>query len=123
VGLCFILALFFAPLVRLVGGGVLADGVVYNPITAPVLILVGCLMLSNATRIPFDDASEAIPAFLTLIGIPLSYNIAYGLALGFISYPVLKLFGGRGKEVSIVVYVVAAVLALGLYFKEIYFKG
>ena len=123
VGLCFILALFFSPLVRLVGGGVMANGVVYNPITAPVLILVGCLMLSNVTRIPFQDASEAIPAFLTLIGIPLSYNIAYGLALGFISYPVLKLLGGRGKEVSIVVYVVAAILALGLYFKEIYFKG
>jgi AGZA family xanthine/uracil permease-like MFS transporter len=123
VGLCFLLALFFSPLVRLVGGGVVVDGAVYNPITAPVLILVGCLMLSNVRRIPFDDPSEAIPAFLTVVGIPLSYNIAYGLALGFIAYPVLKLLGGRGKEVSVVVYAVAAVLALGLYFKEIYFTG
>jgi len=121
VGSLFLLAIFFAPLVRLVGGGIQVDGVVYNPITAPVLILVGCLMLSNITRIDFSDYSEAIPAFLTIIGTPLTYNIAYGLALGFISYPVLKLLGGRGREVSVVVYIVAVVMAMGLFFKESYF--
>jgi AGZA family xanthine/uracil permease-like MFS transporter len=121
VGLLFILALFFSPLVRLVGGGVVVDGAVYNPITAPPLILVGCLMLSNVTRIRFDDPSEAIPAFLTIVGTPLTYNVAYGLALGFVSYPLLKLLGGKGREVSVVVYVIAAVLALGLVFKEMYF--
>jgi AGZA family xanthine/uracil permease-like MFS transporter len=121
VGLLFLLALFFSPLVRLIGGGIEVDGAVYNPITAPVLILVGCLMLGNVTRIDFSDYSEAIPAFLTIIGTPLTYNIAYGLALGFISYPLLKLLGGRGREVSVVVYVVAVVMALGLFFKEMYF--
>jgi len=121
VGLLFLLALFFSPLVRLIGGGIEVDGTVYNPITAPVLILVGCLMLGNVTRIDFSDYSEAIPAFLTIIGTPLTYNIAYGLALGFISYPLLKLLGGRGREVSGVVYIVAVVMALGLFFKETYF--
>ena len=122
VGLLFLLALFFSPLVRLVGGGILVGGVVYNPITAPVLIIVGCLMLANLTKIQFDDYTESIPAFLTLLGIPLTYNIAYGLALGFILYPLLKLLGGKRKDVSLLVYIVAIILALGFYFKEVYFK-
>jgi AGZA family xanthine/uracil permease-like MFS transporter len=123
VGLLFLLALFFAPVVRLVGGGIMVDGAVYNPITAPALILVGSLMLANVARIRWEDHAEGIPAFLTIIGIPLTYNVAYGLALGFISYPLLKLLGGRGREVSGVVYVIALILALGLVFKEIYFKS
>jgi AGZA family xanthine/uracil permease-like MFS transporter len=109
--------------VRLVGGGIIVDGAVYNPITAPALILVGSLMLANVARIRWEDHAEGIPAFLTIIGIPLTYNVAYGLALGFISYPLLKLLGGRGREVSGVVYVIALILALGLVFKEIYFRS
>jgi len=123
VGLLFLLALFFAPVVRLVGGGIMVDDAVYNPITAPALILVGSLMLANVSRIRWEDHAEGIPAFLTIIGIPLTYNVAYGLALGFISYPLLKLLGGRGREVSGVVYVIALILALGLVFKEIYFAS
>lgn len=123
VGLLFLLALFFAPVVRLVGGGIMVDGAVYNPITAPALILVGSLMLANVSRIRWEDHAEGLPAFLTIIGIPLTYNVAYGLALGFISYPLLKLLGGRGREVSGVVYIIALILALGLVFKEIYFES
>jgi AGZA family xanthine/uracil permease-like MFS transporter len=123
VGLLFLLALFFAPVVRLVGGGIMVDGAVYNPITAPALILVGSLMLANVSRIRWEDHAEGIPAFLTIIGIPLTYNVAYGLALGFISYPLLKLLGGRGREVSGVVYIIALILALGLVFKEMYFQS
>jgi AGZA family xanthine/uracil permease-like MFS transporter len=122
-GLLFLLALFFSPLVRLVGGGIADGAAVYNPVTAPVLIIVGCLMLSHMAKLNPEDPSESIPAFLTIIGTPLTFNIAYGLALGFISYPLLKLLGGRGKEVSTTVYVIAVILALGLYFKETYFLG
>src|SRR5439155_6245328 len=86
----FIVALFFSPLIAMVGS--------YPPITAPALVIVGAMMLQNVTKIDWADYTEMIPAFLTLIGIPLSYSIADGLALGFISYPVIKFFSGRGRE-------------------------
>ena len=98
----FLLALFFSPLIAMVGS--------YPPITAPALVVVGAMMMRNVTRIDWDDYSESVPAFLTLIGIPLSYSIADGLSLGFISYPVIKFFSGRGKEIGWLTYVLAAVL-------------
>ncbi len=122
IGLLFILTIFFSPLIRLIGGGIVVGGHPYNPITAPVLIIVGCLMLSLFKEIRTDDMTESVPAFLTLMATPLTYNIAYGLALGFISYPLLKLLAGRGKEVRPVVYIIAIILAVGLVFKELQFK-
>lgn len=98
----FLLALFFGPLIAMVGS--------YPPITAPALVIVGAMMIQNVTNVDWKDYSESIPAFLTLIGIPLSYSIADGLALGSISYPVIKFFSGRGKEVGWLTYVLAAIL-------------
>jgi AGZA family xanthine/uracil permease-like MFS transporter len=98
----FLLALFFSPLIAMVGS--------YPPITAPALVIVGAMMMQNVTKIDWQDYSESIPAFLTLIGIPLSYSIADGLALGFISYPIVKLFSGRGREIGWLTYVLAIVL-------------
>jgi adenine/guanine/hypoxanthine permease len=110
-GLLFLLALFFFPLVKMVGGGVeVAEGVFLHPVTAPVMILVGSMMVRSVKEIPWDDHAEAIPAFLVILGIPLTYSIADGLALGFIAYPVLKLFSGRGREISALVYVLAVLL-------------
>lgn len=106
VAILFLLALFFSPIIAMVGS--------YPLITAPALILVGAMMMRNVSKIEWNDYSEAIPAFLALIGIPLSYSIADGLALGFISYPVLKLFSGRHKEVTWLSYVLA--IALVFYF-------
>jgi AGZA family xanthine/uracil permease-like MFS transporter len=100
----FLLALFFSPLIAMIGS--------YPPITAPALVLVGAMMMQNVTRIDWQDASEALPAFLTLLGIPLSYSIADGLALGFISYPLIKLLCGRGREIGWLTYVLAVVLVL-----------
>jgi AGZA family xanthine/uracil permease-like MFS transporter len=88
----FLLALFFSPLIAMVGS--------YPPITAPALVMVGAMMIRNVTKIDWNDATESVPAFLTMIGIPLSYSIADGLALGFISYPVIKLLSGRGREAA-----------------------
>jgi adenine/guanine/hypoxanthine permease len=102
VGLLFLLALLFGPLVRMIGG--------YAPLTAPALVLVGTMMIQNARKIAWDDPSEAIPVFLTIVGIPLSYSIADGLALGFVSYPAVKLLGGRGREVGWLTYVMGALL-------------
>ncbi len=98
----FVLAIFFSPIVAMVGS--------YAPITAPALVLVGAMMIQNVRKIDWDDYSECIPAFLTMIGIPLTYSIADGLALGFISYPVIKLLGGRGKSISWLMYLLGAVL-------------
>ncbi len=109
-GLLFLAALFLGPLVSMIAK---------NPaITAPALVMVGALMLRNTSRIDWEDASEAIPAALVILGIPLSYSIANGLSLGFISYPVIKLLSGKGKTVSPVVYLLAVILVL--YFVCVY---
>jgi AGZA family xanthine/uracil permease-like MFS transporter len=98
----FLLALFFSPLAQMVGS--------YPPITAPALVMVGAMMIQNVARIDWQDYTESIPAFLILLGIPLSYSIADGLALGLICYPVLKLLAGKGKSVGWLAYVLALVL-------------
>jgi len=98
----FLLALFFSPVVEMLGG--------YAPVTAPALVLVGGMMLRNVRHIDWDDYTELLPAFLVLLGIPLSYSIADGLALGFIAYPLLKLLAGRAGEVRRVAWLVAALL-------------
>jgi len=100
--LFFLLALFFSPLVRLVTA--------CAAVTAPALVIVGAMMMRNARAIDWSDYTESIPAFLTLTGIPLTWSIADGLALGFLSYPLLKLCTGRARETSWLMYVIAAVL-------------
>ena len=104
----FLLTLFFSPLVMMVGS--------YPPITAPALVIVGAMMIRNVTKVDWDDYTESVPAFLTIIGIPLTYSIADGLALGFISHPILKLFTGRGRETGWLTYVLAAVLVFYFVF-------
>jgi AGZA family xanthine/uracil permease-like MFS transporter len=105
----FLLALFFHPLVRTIGGGYpLADGVVLYPIVGPALILVGVMMMEGVRHIRWDDFTEAFPAFLTLITMPLAVSITDGIAFGFISYAGLKLATGRGRDVDWLVYAFAA---------------
>jgi AGZA family xanthine/uracil permease-like MFS transporter len=89
-GVLFLAALPFLPLVAMIGS--------YPPITAPALVLVGALMLRAVVDIDWDDATEGLPAFLTLVGIPFTYSIADGIALGLIAYPILKVAAGRGHE-------------------------
>ncbi len=102
VGVLFLSALVFAPLVAMVGG--------YAPITASALVMVGTLMATNIRKIDWDDFTECLPAFLIMIGIPLTHSIADGLALGFISYPVIKLLSGRPREANWLMYVLAATM-------------
>jgi AGZA family xanthine/uracil permease-like MFS transporter len=111
-GLLFLLALLFGPLVRMMAS--------YPPLTAPALVIVGAMMMQSARRVEWDDASEAIPVFLTMAGIPLSASIADGLALGFVSYPVVKLLSGRGRDVRLVAYVMAALLVV--YFLTVRYR-
>jgi AGZA family xanthine/uracil permease-like MFS transporter len=88
----------------------------YPPLTAPALVLVGAMMLRSVQRIEWRDTTEALPAFLILIGIPLSYSISDGLALGFIAYPILKLASGRVRELHWPMTGTAVVLLLYLVF-------
>lgn len=91
----FLLSLIFAPLIILIPGEA----------TAPVLILVGAMMMSEVVLIKFDDFTEALPAFLTIVMMPLTSSIAQGIAFGFMSYTIIKLISGRHKENNLVMYV------------------
>ena len=97
-GLLFVAALFVAPVV----------GAIPNAATAPALIVVGSLMMGALVEIDWHDAEAAIPAFLTMLTIPLSFSIANGLAFGFIAYTLLKILRGKFREVNWLVYVLAA---------------
>jgi AGZA family xanthine/uracil permease-like MFS transporter len=112
-GLLFLLALLFSPVAHMIGGGYVArPGVTLYPITAPVMIIVGCMMAANVTRIDWRQWDEALPSFLILIGMPLTYSIADGMALGFVSYPLIKIFTGKGRDVHWCLYLIALVFAL-----------
>jgi AGZA family xanthine/uracil permease-like MFS transporter len=77
--------------------------------TAPALLFVGCLMLRDLVELDWEDTTEVIPAAVTALAMPFTYSIANGLAFGFITYAVLKLFTGRAREVHAMVWVIAAV--------------
>lgn len=97
-GLLFCLALFVAPVVGAIPGAA----------TAPALIVVGSLMIAHAAEIPWSDPVVAVPAFLTILTIPLTFSIANGLAFGFTAYVLLKIARGEFRSVSWLVYVLAA---------------
>jgi len=118
VGLLFLLALPFAPLIAVFGGSVPIPGpeegqqIFVSPVTAPALIVVGFLMMTAVRFIPWDETDEAIPAFLTILTLPLTFNISYGIGFGFISYVLIKLARGKPGEVHPLLYAVAALFAL-----------
>lgn len=107
-GICFILAAFLAPFITTIAG--------CSAVTAPALVVVGAMMMKNVKDIDWDDYSEAIPSFLIITGIPFTYSIADGLILGFISYPLIKLFSGKARETGWLNYILALLLIVYLYF-------
>ncbi len=119
--LLFLAVLGLFLLARAMGMGTLAEGgAELAPITAPALIVVGTLMMANIARIPWDDFTEAFPAFLVIILMPLTYNISTGLAAGFITYPLLKLFRGEGSKVHVLMYVLGGLILAGYIFVSVY---
>ncbi|UNK20258.1 NCS2 family permease [Paenibacillus sp. N3/727] len=108
VAVLFAIAAFFGPLVGAVSG--------LSAITAPSLIVVGCLMLSNVRSIKWDDFDEAFPAFLVILTMPLTSSIATGIALGFISYPLMKVVKGNFRAVHPLMYIFAVLFVLQLVF-------
>lgn len=100
----FLLALFFTPLITALAA--------VPAITAPALILVGSLMIRSVVDIDWNESSEAVPAFLAIIAMPLAYSISEGIALGFIAYPVIKLLSGKAKDVHWIMYALALLFVL-----------
>lgn len=103
---CFAVALFFSPLFLSVPGAA----------TAPVLILVGMLMMEPVRNIDFDDATEAIPAFITLAMMPLAYSISAGIMLGMISYVIINICCGKFKKLTPAMYILAVLFILKYIF-------
>ena len=95
-------ALFFKPLISMIGGGYeLDNGTYLYPVIAPALIVVGCMMMICVKKIDWDDYTEAIPAFLTITVMPFcGFSITEGISFGFISYLLLKLVSGKLREVN-----------------------
>lgn len=100
----FFIALFFSPVTEMIGGEYLHNGTIYRPVIAPALIVVGYLMMKCVKFIDWEEATDAIPAFLTIIIMPLTLSITEGIAFGFISYSLLKLVTGKGKQVHWIIY-------------------
>lgn len=102
----FLLALFFSPLL----------GVVTPSVTAPALIIVGILMVSALGKIDWEKFEIAVPAFLTIIAMPLTYSIATGIAIGFIFYPITMIMKGRIKEIHPIMYGMFVIFVLYFIF-------
>lgn len=108
VSICFLIALLFAPLVGLVPGFA----------TAPPLILVGALMMSEVGKINFVDFSDGLPAFLTIIMMPLTGSIANGFAFGFVSYVFMKTAVGKYREISWIMWLVSIAFVINLVMRS-----
>jgi AGZA family xanthine/uracil permease-like MFS transporter len=104
----FLLTLFFSPLVRMIGGGYVQDTSTLYPIVAAPLVLVGTMMIGGLRAVAWDDPTEAIPAFLTIIVMPLTVSITEGVSFGLIAFALLKTATGRVRDVHPLIYVFAA---------------
>jgi AGZA family xanthine/uracil permease-like MFS transporter len=120
----FLVALLFSPVVHAISGGypvseslmvqgqAVTRSYVLYPITSPALIVVGSLMMKSVRDIAWDDFTEALPAFLAIVIMPLTISITDGIAFGFIAYAVLKLATGRAREAHWLLYLFAALFVL-----------
>ena len=104
---CFLLSLFFFPLLQ----------IVTSYVTAPALIIVGVLMVSSLGNIDWKDFAIAVPSFLTMALMPLSYSIATGIAVGFIFYPITMVVAGRRKEINPIMYLFFIIFVLYFIFR------
>lgn len=103
-GVCFLLALFFLPVLS----------VVTSAVTAPALIVVGVLMVASLGKIDWEKFEIAVPAFFTMLMMPLTFSIATGVAVGFVFYPLTMIVAGRAKEVHPIMYVFGFIFLLYL---------
>ncbi|WP_217586076.1 NCS2 family permease [Lentibacillus saliphilus] len=104
----FAVSMFFKPVIEAIANS--------PAITAPVLIIVGCLMMDGLARIDWKKFDDAFPAFAIILAMPLTSSIATGIAIGFITYPLLKLVIGKGRDVHWILYVFGIIFALQMAF-------
>lgn len=105
-GILFLLAIFLYPIFAIVP----------TAATAPALVIVGFLMTSPLLKINWEDITDAIPAFITIVTIPFSNSISEGIVFGVVSYVIIKLFAGRSKENSVLLYILSALFILRYLF-------
>lgn len=108
----FLVALFFSPLAEMISGEFRFKGMTLHPVIAPPLIIVGYMMMKCVTRIDWEDLTEAVPAFLSIVIMPLTVSITEGISFGFISYSLLKLVTGKGKQVHWLIYLFSALFII-----------
>jgi AGZA family xanthine/uracil permease-like MFS transporter len=108
----FLVALFFSPLAEMISGEVAYKGMTLRPVIAPALIIVGSMMMKCVKHIDWDDLTEAVPAFLSIVIMPLTLSITEGISFGLIAYVLLKLAAGKGRQVHWLVYVFAVMFVL-----------
>lgn len=105
----FVLALFFTPLF----------GLIPSAATAPALIFVGFLMMKSVTSIDFNDITEGIPAFITIMVMPFAYSISKGIAYGVITYVISKVAGKKMKEIPVITWILAVVFIADIIFEAL----
>ena len=108
VGCCFIVTLFVSPLVLSIPSSA----------TAPVLVIVGLLMVEPIKKIPFDKFSESIAAFICIIMMPLTYSISHGILIGMISYVIINILCGNFKKITLTMYILTVLFILKYIFLE-----
>lgn len=111
IAILFAIALFFTPLLQAIPAFA----------TTPTLVIVGAMMLAEVKEIRWGDMAEVIPAFLTIFMIPLTFSIAEGLSIGFITYPLLKSFQGKAHEVSLATWIIAGIFVARFIFMTLRF--
>lgn len=108
VAILFALSIFFTPIISVIAG--------LPAITSPVLIIVGCFMMEGLAKVNWKAFDEAFPAFAVILTMPFTSSIATGIAIGFITYPILKLVSGKGKEVHWILYVFGVIFLIQMIF-------
>ena len=111
IGALFVVSLFFIPIFQAIPAFA----------TTPTLVIVGAMMMAEAVEISWGDMAEAIPAFLTIFMIPLTYSIAEGLSIGFIAYPLVKSFQGKAHEVPLGTWIIAGIFIARFIFMTLRF--
>ncbi|WP_088105862.1 NCS2 family permease [Halalkalibacter urbisdiaboli] len=108
VAILFMIALFFSPFVSAISS--------LPAITAPILIIVGCFMMEGLAKVNWKSFDDAFPAFAIILTMPLTSSIATGIAIGFITYPLMKLVSGKGREVHPILYVFGVIFIIQMIF-------
>ena len=104
-GIMFLACIFIAPIAAIIPAAA----------TSAALIYVGVLMLQGLKNVDFDDMDQIVPVCLMLIGMPVSSSIGHAIGIGLISYTIMKIFGGKAKEVSVLTYVISALFLVKFF--------